>query len=68
MTESREDQAEPGDAFRPGEIVPTSGIYECDAGCGHQWSTNVKGHRFPPMHDGCPGQAWKLTNRTPSGG
>lgn len=46
--------------YRPGEIVPTSGIYECDCGHAHQWSTDVKGHRFPPPPDGCSGHTWKL--------
>ncbi|MGX4695160.1 hypothetical protein [Streptomyces sp. JNUCC 63] len=45
--------------YHPGEIVPESGIYECDCGQ-HQWSTDVKGHRFPPMHEGCSGSGWKL--------
>ncbi|SEE49338.1 hypothetical protein SAMN05216483_6394 [Streptomyces sp. 2131.1] len=46
--------------WRPGEIVPESGIYECDCGAGHHWSTDVKGHRFPPLPPGCPGGAWAL--------
>lgn len=29
-------------------IVPESGIYECDCGQSHEYSTDVKGHRFPP--------------------
>jgi hypothetical protein len=45
---------------RPGEIVPESGIYECDCGAGHEYSTDVKGHRFPPLHDACPGSGRKL--------
>lgn len=67
MAEPTEGQAEPGDVFHPGQKVPSSGIYECDAGCGHQYSTNVKGHRFPPMQDGCPGKGWKLASKTPHG-
>ena len=40
--------AEHSAAFRPGEFVPTSGIYQCESGCGHRHeSTDVKGHRFP---------------------
>ncbi|MFI6122991.1 hypothetical protein ACIBCU_24950 [Streptomyces sp. NPDC051064] len=35
-------------SWHPGEVVPESGIYECDCGAGHHWSTDVKGHRFPP--------------------
>ncbi|MBF4134883.1 MULTISPECIES: hypothetical protein [Streptomyces] len=46
--------------WRPGEIVPESGIYACDCGQGHHWSTDVKGHRFPPLPAGCPGAAWSL--------
>ncbi|MYT48924.1 hypothetical protein GTW50_00135 [Streptomyces sp. SID7815] len=30
-------------AWHPGEIVPESGIYACDFGAGHHWSTDVKG-------------------------
>jgi hypothetical protein len=59
MTEGAETQV-----FHPGEIVPESGIYECDSGCGHRWSTDVKGHRFPPLHDGCTGKGWKLAQAT----
>ncbi|MFD4973643.1 hypothetical protein [Streptomyces sp. NPDC058424] len=50
--------------YHPGEIVPESGIYECDCGQHHEYSTDVKGHRFPPLHDSCSGSAWKL--KTPS--
>lgn len=46
--------------FPPGEIVPDSGIHECDCGQRHQYSTDVKGHRFPPLPDGCSGNGWKL--------
>ncbi|WTV33247.1 hypothetical protein OG795_33070 (plasmid) [[Kitasatospora] papulosa] len=45
--------------WHPREIVPESGIYECDCGAAHHWST-VKGHRFPPFPAGCPGSAWAL--------
>ncbi|MFC9850584.1 hypothetical protein [Streptomyces prasinus] len=45
---------------RPGEIVSTSCIYECDCGEHHEYSTDVKGHRFPPLHDACTGTGWKL--------
>lgn len=41
-------------------IVPESGIYECDCGQSHEYSTDVKGHRFPPLQDGCTGSGWKL--------
>ncbi len=46
--------------WHPGEVVPESGIYECDCGAGHHWSTDVKGHRFPPLPEGCSGAAWRL--------
>ncbi|MFJ7146838.1 hypothetical protein ACIQVT_01275 [Streptomyces sp. NPDC100445] len=45
---------------RPGEVVPVSGIYECDFGQRHAYSTDVTGHRFPPLQDGCAGSGWKL--------
>jgi hypothetical protein len=50
-------------AFHPGQVVPVSGIYRCDdAGDdGHAFeSTDVKGHRFPPMPHGCRGAGWVL--------
>jgi hypothetical protein len=51
---------------RPGEVVPASGIYRCQSGCGHQYeSTDVKGHRFPPRPDGCSGGRWVLEHATP---
>jgi hypothetical protein len=46
----------------PGQIVPASGIYRC-AGteCDHVFeSTDVKGHRFPPLPSGCGGSGWVL--------
>ncbi|GAA0316506.1 hypothetical protein GCM10010302_64500 [Streptomyces polychromogenes] len=46
--------------FHPGRIVPASGIYTCDCGGGHHWSTDVKTHRFPPLPPGCPGTSWTL--------
>jgi hypothetical protein len=30
------------------------------------YTTNVKGHTFPPMQDGCSGKGWKLATKTPS--
>lgn len=45
---------------RPGDIAPTSGIYECDCGQHHEYSTDVKGHRVQPLHDACTGSGWKL--------
>jgi len=53
-----------GDSFHPGHEVPESGFYECDAGDSHRWSVNVKGHRFPPLPDGCKGHGWVLKNTT----
>lgn len=55
-----------GDSFEPGARVPDSGIYACTK-CGthrqHFYSTDVKGHRFPPSHH--PGAKWKLVEKTP---
>ncbi|MEW2289894.1 hypothetical protein [Streptomyces sp. NPDC047841] len=48
----------------PVEIVPQSGIYECDCGQGHGYSTDMKGHRFPPLHEACSGSGWKLKAAT----
>jgi len=53
-----------GDVFRPGQEVPQSGFYECDAGDKHSWSVNVRGHRFPPLPGGCKGGGWVLKNTT----
>ncbi|MCH6163112.1 YjzC family protein [Streptomyces marispadix] len=50
--------------FRPGEVVPQSGIYGCDCGSRHRWSTDVRGHRFPPLPAGCTGSCWTLTTET----
>ncbi len=54
-----------GDTFHPGMEVPDSEFYECDANEGHKWSVNVRGHRFPPLLDGCKGHGWVLKERTP---
>jgi hypothetical protein len=50
------------DVFHPGQVVPTSGIYRCDgAEDDHIFeSTDVKGHRFPPLPRGCRGGGWVL--------
>ena len=49
------------DVFHPGQVVPASGIYRCDDECGSTFeSTDVKGHRFPPMPRGCGGSGWVL--------
>jgi hypothetical protein len=52
-----------GDKFRPGEIVPTSGLYRCDGDGRHEWSTDVAGKRFPPLP--CSGQYWVLRIKRP---
>jgi len=53
-----------GQEFSPGEVVPESGIYACTrCGSQHSFSTDVKGHRFPPSHH--DGAKWKLVQRTP---
>ena len=49
--------------FRPGQVVPLSGIYRCDKGDDDRHvyeSTDVKGHRFPPLPGGCRGGGWVL--------
>ena len=56
-----------GDVFRPGDIVPISGFYVCTV-CsgtkpGHRYSTDVRGHRFPPTL--CAGGQWRLAERRP---
>ncbi|SDX91253.1 hypothetical protein SAMN05661080_01689 [Modestobacter sp. DSM 44400] len=52
--------------FHPGQIVETSGIYRCDvAEDDHSFeSTDVKGHRFPPLPHGCQGGGWVLQQAT----
>ncbi|MEV0981146.1 hypothetical protein [Streptomyces sp. NPDC049915] len=32
-------------------MVPESAIYACDCGQRHEHFTDVKDHRFPPLHD-----------------
>jgi hypothetical protein len=54
-----------GDKFEPGEVVPVSGLYSCDTSCSHEWSTDVAGHRFPPMKAGCHGSYWVLRRKRP---
>ncbi|MEU4154125.1 hypothetical protein [Streptomyces sp. NPDC026659] len=53
--------------YHPGDVVPASGIYECDCARAHEYSTDVKGHRFPPLRHDCGGQGWRLRAATPSG-
>ncbi|GAA2332301.1 hypothetical protein OKJ48_29870 [Streptomyces kunmingensis] len=50
----------PNQVHHPGEIVPDSGIYECDCRQHHGYSTDVRGHRFPPPPEGCTGHGWRL--------
>lgn len=50
-----------GDTFKPGDVVPVSGIYKCTR-CNTPNSTDVKGHKFPPSH--CSGALWKLSKIT----
>ncbi|MCW2879466.1 MAG: hypothetical protein JWQ95_3566 [Sphaerisporangium sp.] len=57
-----------GQSHHPGTHVRESGIYECDAGDGHRWSTDVKGNVFPPLPDGCKGGGWRMATRTPRDG
>ena len=54
---------EPTTVYHPGQIFPVSGIYRCDKGDdpAHRYeSTDVKGHRFPPVPHGCAGAGWVL--------
>jgi hypothetical protein len=60
-------QVNEGDVFKPGQRVPVSGIYECNADCRHTWSADVKSDHFPPLQDDCTAHGWKLTAKTPSG-
>ncbi|GGM16321.1 hypothetical protein GCM10010129_70630 [Streptomyces fumigatiscleroticus] len=46
--------------FPPGETVPVGGIYVCDCRQHQKYSTDVTGHRFPPLHDNCTGSGWQL--------
>jgi len=58
---------ETGQFFRPGELVPVSGIYRCgvDEHEDHRFeSTDVRGHRFPPLPGGCRGGHWVLERAT----
>ncbi|GAA2635971.1 hypothetical protein SMC26_34410 [Actinomadura fulvescens] len=47
-----------GKVLHPGQKAEQSGTYECDSGCGHRWSTDVKGQRLPPLPDDCKGDNW----------
>jgi hypothetical protein len=54
--------AEQAREYHPGQVVPISGIYRCAGDeCDHRFeSTDVKGHRFPPLPVGCTGSGWVL--------
>jgi hypothetical protein len=60
----RGDVTDSQQVFHPGQIVPASGIYRCAGGeddDDHFFeSTDVKGHRFPPLPGGCRGGGWVL--------
>ena len=49
-------------AFKPGEIVPDSGIYKCTK-CGNE-ITCVEGDRFPPCANECKHPEYKLVRKT----
>ncbi|MCL4693347.1 MAG: YjzC family protein [Candidatus Hydrogenedentes bacterium] len=48
--------------YRPGNIVPQSGIYRCNK-CGNE-VTCVKGEPFPPCANGCSGNEYYLVRAT----
>lgn len=53
--------AEEPEVHSPGQIVPVSGIYRCTGDDDHRFeSTDVKGHRFPPLPARCRGEGWVL--------
>lgn len=54
-----------GDKFKPGDIVPDSGFYGCDSNCSHEYSTDVRGHPFPPLPHNCRGSHWVLRAKRP---
>lgn len=65
VTGYHEFMVDPGQQFHPGQVVSVSGIYRCDVqGHGdHRFeSTDVLGHRFPPLPDGWSG--WVLEKAT----
>ncbi|MEU5269811.1 hypothetical protein AB0G77_15010 [Streptomyces hygroscopicus] len=51
---------ESGKVHRPGEVVQGPDIYQCDCGRPHRYSTDAKGHRFPPLPVDCTGSGWTL--------
>ncbi|MCW2901124.1 MAG: hypothetical protein JWO67_3389 [Streptosporangiaceae bacterium] len=68
MSDQPEGTKGSGDLHSPGEIVPESGFYECDGDDEHRWSTDVSGHRFPPMPQACRGSGWRLGHGRPEPG
>ncbi|THA75811.1 hypothetical protein E6U81_36215 [Streptomyces sp. A0592] len=57
------------DQWKPREAASQSGIYACDCGTEHLWSksTDVRGHRFPPLPYDCSGQASTLRTQAHAG-
>ncbi|RCG25414.1 hypothetical protein DQ384_31625 [Sphaerisporangium album] len=53
------------ESWHPGMRAPRSGIYECDGRCGHLWSTEAAGHRFPTLPPECDGLGWRLATAKP---
>ncbi len=51
---------------KPGHRAPVSGYDDCDTGCGHRRSTDVHGHRMPPLPDGYRGGTWRPSERRPT--
>ncbi|GLV76225.1 hypothetical protein Shyhy02_42250 [Streptomyces hygroscopicus subsp. hygroscopicus] len=51
---------ESGKVHRPGEVVQGAGIYQGDCGRPHRYSTDVKGHRVPPLPGDSTGSGWTL--------
>ncbi|TQM32438.1 hypothetical protein [Nocardia bhagyanarayanae] len=58
---------EENEILKPGQKAPASGIYECcgPTSCGHRFSTDVAGHRLPPLPADCKGGGWRLQQPTP---
>ena len=48
--------------YRPGELVPASGIYRCIR-CGNE-VTCVKGEPFPPCASGCAHSEYEMVRAT----
>ncbi|QUH02452.1 hypothetical protein HUO13_18050 [Saccharopolyspora erythraea] len=54
-----------GKLRKPGEQAPLGGLYECDGGCDHTFSTERDSHVLPPLPDDCVGGAWRLVHAHP---